>query len=134
VWLLNVPVLDEDRPASPPRLSVFYAARSHQIEQQLFGVTKFFVACSAVILILTTVVSYWGIRRGLLPLRTLAQQSANVSTRNWDVDVDVSRQPTELRPLIHALNAMLVRLRQSFVQQREFIGNAAHELKTPVAD
>jgi heavy metal sensor kinase len=133
VWLLNVPVLDEDRPASPPRLSVFYAARSHQIEQQLFGVTKFFVACSAVILILTTVVSYWGIRRGLLPLRTLAQQSANVSTRNWDVDVDVSRQPTELRPLIHALNAMLVRLRQSFVQQREFIGNAAHELKTPVA-
>jgi heavy metal sensor kinase len=133
VWLLNVPVLDEDRPASPPRLSVFYAARSHQIEQQLFGVTKFFVACSALILILTTLVSYWGIRRGLLPLRTLAQQSANVSTRNWDVDVDVSRQPTELRPLIHALNAMLVRLRQSFVQQREFIGNAAHELKTPVA-
>jgi len=133
VWLLNVPVLDEDRPASPSKLFVFYAARSHQIEQQLFGVTKFFVACSALILILTTVVSYWGLRRGLLPLRTLAEQSANVSIRNWDVDVDVSKQPTELRPLIHALNAMLVRLRQAFVQQREFIGNAAHELKTPIA-
>jgi signal transduction histidine kinase len=131
--LLNFPILDEDHPASPPQVSVFYAARSHQIEQQLFDVTKFFALCSALILALTITVAYWGLRRGLLPLRTLAQQSANVSTRNWDVHVDVSKQPAELKPLVDALNAMLGRLRRSFTQQREFIGNAAHELKTPVA-
>jgi heavy metal sensor kinase len=133
VWLLNLPILDEDHPASPPRVSVFYAARSHQIEQQLFEVTKFFAVCSALILFVTAGIGYWGLRHGLAPLHTFAQQSANVSTKNWDVRVDVSNQPAELKPLVDALNAMLSRLRQSFSQQREFIGNAAHELKTPVA-
>jgi signal transduction histidine kinase len=66
-------------------------------------------------------------------LRALADQAANVNTRHWDVNVDRARQPEELRPLTQALNEMLARLRQSFVQQREFLGNAAHELKTPVA-
>jgi signal transduction histidine kinase len=132
-WLLNLPILDEDRPATPPKISVFYAARSNGIENELFQATEFIAACSAVILACTLGIAYWGLRRGLLPLRALAQQSANVSTRNWDVDVDLARQPDELKPLIQALNDMLSRLRQSFVQQREFLGNAAHELKTPVA-
>lgn len=132
-WLLNLPILDEDRPASPPRISVFYAARSNGIERELFEATEFIAACSAVILTFTLGIAYWGLRRGLFPLRALAQQSANVSTQNWDVDVDLARQPDELKPLIEALNEMLGRLRRSFVQQREFLGNAAHELKTPVA-
>ncbi|HVH88486.1 MAG TPA: ATP-binding protein [Terriglobales bacterium] len=132
-WLLNLPILDNDRPTSAPRISVFYAARSNGIERELVQATEFIAACSTVILAVTLVIAYWGLRRGLLPLRTLAQQSANVSTRNWDVDVDVASQPSELKPLIDALNAMLARLRRAFVQQREFLGNAAHELKTPVA-
>jgi signal transduction histidine kinase len=132
-WLLNLPILDEERPASPPTISVFYAARSNGIENELFEATEFIAACSAVILAITLGIAYWGLRRGLFPLRALADQSANVSTRNWDVDVDLAKQPDELKPLIQALNDMLSRLRQSFVQQREFLGNAAHELKTPVA-
>lgn len=132
-WLLNLPILDEDRPTSPPKISVFYAARSNGIENELFEATEFIAACSAVILSLTLGIAYWGLRRGLFPLRALAQQSANVSTQNWDVEVDLAKQPDELKPLIRALNDMLSRLRQSFVQQRQFLGNAAHELKTPVA-
>jgi signal transduction histidine kinase len=132
-WLINVPILDEERPASPPRVSVFYAARSNGIENELFEATEFIAACSAVILAFTLGIAYWGLRRGLVPLRALAQQSANVSIRNWNVDLDLARQPDELKPLTEALNDMLSRLRRSFVQQREFLGNAAHELKTPVA-
>src|SRR5947208_15915197 len=44
-----------------------------------------------------------------------------------------AEQTTELRPLTDSMIAMLERLERSFVQQREFMGNAAHELKTPVA-
>ena len=39
----------------------------------------------------------------------------------------------ELRPLTESMTQMLARLEYSFEQQREFLGNAAHELKTPVA-
>jgi signal transduction histidine kinase len=132
-WVLDLPILDEDRPPPRPRISVYYAARSNGIERELVEATKFIALCSLAILSFTMLIAYLGVRRGLLPLRALADQAANVNTRHWDVNVDRARQPEELRPLTQALNEMLARLRQSFVQQREFLGNAAHELKTPVA-
>ena len=132
-WIFDVPVSDTDPRPAPTRLSVFYATSSHRIERQMMAATKFFAACSAIILALTAPVAYWGLRRSLTPLQTLAAQSARVSTKNWDVDVDLSKQPTELKPLVNALNEMLSGLGRSFAQQKEFLGNAAHELKTPVA-
>ncbi len=40
--------------------------------------------------------------------------------------------PAELRPLIGALNAVIARLEQAGQAQREFIANAAHQLRTPL--
>ncbi|MBU6234547.1 MAG: hypothetical protein KGQ41_01770 [Alphaproteobacteria bacterium] len=41
--------------------------------------------------------------------------------------------PTELRPLQKSLNSLLSRLENSITREREFIDNAAHELRTPLA-
>jgi heavy metal sensor kinase len=82
----------------------------------------------------TAWLAYWGIRRGLQPLQTLAQQAAQVSTQSWQLDPPKEAEEIEeLRPLTDSMTQMLARLERSFVQQREFLGNAAHELKTPVA-
>jgi two-component system OmpR family sensor kinase len=43
------------------------------------------------------------------------------------------RTPDELAPLITAMQTMLGNLEQAFQQQRDFIADAAHELKTPIA-
>ncbi|HEX8957948.1 MAG TPA: histidine kinase dimerization/phospho-acceptor domain-containing protein, partial [Burkholderiaceae bacterium] len=48
------------------------------------------------------------------------------------VPVSEQRQPQEILPLIGALNDLLARLDQSIVAQRNFIADAAHELKTPL--
>jgi len=76
----------------------------------------------------------WGIRRGLMPLQELATQASLVSANQWKLQVpEEAEQTTELRPLTDSMTTMLARLERSFTQQREFLGNAAHELKTPVA-
>ena len=69
-----------------------------------------------------------------LPLQSLARQAALVSTQSWKLQPPKEAEEIEeLRPLTESMTQMLARLEYSFKQQREFVGNAAHELKTPVA-
>jgi signal transduction histidine kinase len=57
-----------------------------------------------------------------------------VSTQNWELRLpEEIQQIKELRPLTDSMRTMLDRLHHSFDQQGEFLGNTAHELKTPVA-
>lgn len=68
----------------------------------------------------------------LVPLRTLSDE-----IRMRDVNrlepVDIGRAPTEVRPLVDAINLVLSRLRHSIERERAFTADAAHELKTPLA-
>ncbi|MFD1711944.1 hypothetical protein FVQ98_05695 [Ottowia sp. GY511] len=49
------------------------------------------------------------------------------------VPLDEQAAPDELRPFVGSINALLTRLATAFEQQRHFIQDAAHELRTPVA-
>ncbi len=92
------------------------------------------VLASLLLLGATTWLASWKIRRGLLPLQILARQAALVSTQSWKLQPPREAEDIEeLRPLTESMTQMLARLEYSFKQQREFVGNAAHELKTPVA-
>jgi signal transduction histidine kinase len=74
------------------------------------------------------------LHRGLLPLRQLAALAGNVSADSWEFLPPTSaRETAELAPLTHALENALQRLERSFTQQRTFVSDAAHELKTAVA-
>lgn len=70
--------------------------------------------------------------RGLRPLEAVARA---VSTRTA-VALDPLPEhgaPAEVRPLLCALNDLLKRLERALQAQREFIADAAHELRTPLA-
>ena len=76
----------------------------------------------------------WFLRRGLAPLRELATEAGRVSAQQWRFTPPESARTTrELSPLAHAIEAALVRLHQTFEQQKRFTSDAAHELKTDVA-
>jgi signal transduction histidine kinase len=76
----------------------------------------------------------WLLQRGLMPLRELASGAAQVSANSWEFSPPESaRETPELAPLTAALESVLERLRKAFTQQRVFVSDAAHELKTAVA-
>jgi signal transduction histidine kinase len=86
------------------------------------------------LLLITVGFAVLGLRRGLRPLGDLAASAALVNTSNWKLDpTEAAMSTTELSPLTQAMTAMLDGLHRAFDQQREFLANAAHELKTPVA-
>ena len=73
-------------------------------------------------------------RRGLLPLRRLAAQTASIGIRNLSVRIDNRDAPHELLPLIDGFNAMLDRLEMSFTQLSQVSADMAHDLRTPIGN
>lgn len=134
--LARVPVLDreEGNAFHPQTLAIVYASPTLQLDQQVWQSGSYIALSGLLLLAVTVLLALWGIRRGLLPLQELAAKAALVSTQNWELHLpEEIQQVRELRPLTESMRTMLDRLHHSFDQQGEFLGNTAHELKTPVA-
>ncbi|MYM24212.1 heavy metal sensor histidine kinase, partial [Duganella sp. FT135W] len=71
---------------------------------------------------------------GLRPLRVLAAHAARVTPGASGQRLDAGAAPSELQPLVDALNAMLARLQQSYARLSGFSADLAHEFRTPVTN
>lgn len=72
------------------------------------------------------------IGRGLAPLRRIAAeigQRSPLDTR----PLGAGDAPREIQPLLHRLNALFSRTGESIARERQFTGDASHELRTPIA-
>lgn len=72
-------------------------------------------------------------RRVTRPLQLTADAIGRVDDSHLDQRIETAHVPIELRPTIDRLNDLLARLEPAFASQRQFLGDAAHELRTPVA-
>ncbi|MFO1275862.1 MAG: sensor histidine kinase [Sphaerotilus natans] len=73
-----------------------------------------------------------GVRTGLAPLARLREA---VSGRGPDdlAPIELESAPEEVRDLAAAVNTLLAAVRDSVAAQQRFIGDAAHQLRTPLA-
>ena len=77
-------------------------------------------------------VVWYGLKQGLRPLERLRHEVVN--RRRDDLSqLDGSKAPAEVRPLIDAVNDLLERLKQVMAVQQRFVADAAHQLRTPFA-
>ena len=86
-------------------------------------------------LALLALVAWWtrrAVRAGLRPLGQL-QRAVDDRHANDLAPVEVPGTSAEMVRLAGAINALLARLERSVQAQREFAGNVAHELRTPLA-
>ncbi|MBL0419097.1 sensor histidine kinase N-terminal domain-containing protein [Ramlibacter sp. AW1] len=84
------------------------------------------------LLVLVLAVVYFGVERGLLPLRQLRQALASRSHRDLR-PLALQEAPAEVRPLLDEVNQLMERLGHALDMQNRFIADAAHQLKTPVS-
>ena len=113
---------------------ILYGLRTHPVWEAIEHAVIFYAAISLVVLAATGWVMKRVLGRGLRPLRELADQATLVSADNWAFEP--SREALgirELAPLVLALRGALSGLERSFEQQKQFVSDAAHELKTAVA-
>ena len=99
--------------------------------QGRFRTTNWYI--TAVVTVLSGILAYFVSGRALKPLRSFASQVEKVQLNNLaDMRINEDVLP-EFRQLSHSFNQMLERLNNAFAALRQFTGNAAHELRTPLA-
>ena len=99
--------------------------------QGRFRTTNWYI--TAAVTLLSGILAYFVSGRALKPLRSFASQVEMVQMNNLaDMKIDEDVLP-EFKQLSRSFNQMLERLNTAFAAQRQFTGNAAHELRTPLA-
>ena len=99
--------------------------------QESFGATAWCI--TAGVTLLGGVLAYFVSGRALKPLRAFAAQVERVQPDNLS-EINLSEDvPTELQRCSASFNDMIGRLDEGFSAQRQFTGNAAHEMRTPLA-
>ena len=85
----------------------------------------------ALVPLLMTLV-WWVVSSSLVPVRRVQQQ---VAARDVDELGELAEEtvPDEIRPLVHELNLLFRRVTQAFDAQKNFVADAAHELRTPLS-
>lgn len=126
---------EEDNKPGPPRLiTIAYASSTAELESRVKKIELFAVISSLLFMGLTSLFGAWGVNRGLAPMQELAREANRISVRNWSFNPPLAARKTiELSPLVRALDGAIAGLERAFSRQRDFIADAAHELKTAVA-
>ena len=120
--------------AANGRGGVFYAALADALAHETATtVALTLAAAGAFALALGVPLSYWATRRALLPLTVMAADAASISHAAPGGRIRYDGPGDELGSLADSLNAMLERLENAFGDQRRFVADASHELRTPVA-
>ena len=116
-----------------PQTQIAIAVNLQAIDREMASIGNIFLISIPVVLLLVAG-GAWVISRSILyPIGRLTMAIRNVTVQGLDRRVPVGSTDIEFVELIFVFNQMLERLERSFKQASRFSGDAAHELKTPLA-
>lgn len=102
--------------------------------------TRLSLLVNGIVLLLMAVAAWAVARIGLHPLARIEETAERIAAGDLSERVPPFRQRTEVGRLAHALNGMLAQIEQAFsarsaseTKLRQFVSDASHELRTPVA-
>lgn len=101
---------------------------TNELNELIFDIFLGALLCT----VIAVIISYYLAGRILRPLSSINIMVREISERSLDKRIPLGKNMDELHALSRSLNAMFDRLQHSFDLQKEFIGNASHELKSPL--
>lgn len=126
--------LQRSIPASKqmPPLIVRVGVYRDRIDEDIWRLTEWILTAFALILVVAPLSGYWLAGRATRPLATIVQTTARLHPDNFHERLPLRGSGDELDQLSATMNGMLDRLAAHLEQQRAFVADAAHELRSPL--
>ena len=119
-------------PSHGTMLQLHVSETTQQRQALIRGILANIVIPQLLLTLIALAVVWYGLKQGLRPLERLRRDVLN-RKRDDLSQLDGSKAPAEVRPLIDAVNDLLERLKQVMAAQQRFVADAAHQLRTPFA-
>jgi heavy metal sensor kinase len=103
-----------------------------QLNETLQSIVIALLIIDPFVLLLSAFGSYWLAKRAFRPILHLTRTAREINAGDLHRRLPVPRARDEVYDLALTLNDMIGRLDQAFTQQRRFVADASHELRTPV--
>ena len=120
-------------PGEPQSLVLLTAESLTPTERSLRNVALVLAGLSVGFWLLAAVVGWWLCKRALLPVTRMAKAAGSMSMAHGDQRLPIPGTGDELDLLAGSFNGLLDRLHQEFERQKQFTGDASHQLRTPLA-
>ena len=111
---------------------VSVAQTTRGIDQILSNVLIGFLLLGTLLIAFACIGVFLGVKRSLIPIEALRTAIANRAPNNFQ-PLPEYHAPSELQPIIHGVNDLLLNLEKSVLSHRRFVADAAHQLRTPLA-
>jgi len=113
-------------------VSVQVANLQSVIDREMYGETLVALATMTAVLVLVALLLVHALNRSLRPLAVI--ERALLRRADFDLTpLPVAALPVELQPLVTSFNHVLGQLDHAVAAERRFLGDAAHELRTPLS-
>ena len=115
-------------------LTIVFASTLRELDETLAVLALVLLGCGILLLVATALIVPRVLCHELAPLDQLAEQATHINADSLSTRFSTHSIPGELKPISDRLNDLLSRLEQSFERERQFCGDLAHELRTPIAE
>lgn len=120
-----------DTPAGP--VTVIVGADREPVEGVVATVALLLGVSGPLLVVLVAWATYLLVGRALQPVEQIRARVTSISTAQLDERVPVPPSGDEIANLAQTMNDMLTRLEAGHTAQRRFVGDASHELRSPLA-
>jgi heavy metal sensor kinase len=132
--IVSLPVRGEGGDEAGPVRGVLQVGLDrNEIDEPLAGLLTALAVAGPLVLLLAGAGGYLLAGRALAPVAAITDLAARSGPRDLGARLDLDLPDDELGRLARTFDAMLARIDDAFARQRRFTGDAAHELRTPLA-